>query len=434
MPTTGDVEDVRSSLERIHREWNEATSGRLDPMDAEIKRVANELVALQGKFNGLLSMEAGKERQADGAAVVQSGMYAGLGMVEMEIARGIARAAYANQPTASTQKWVDAVEAAISTTEWASAIGTGVAMEMWEDIHLASMVANLFPPITMPRSPFELPTNNSETVFYPGTQSTAATQTDLSPTKSTLTAYELVGEVGWSYDVDEDSVVAMAPTVRAELVRDAARAMDDVIVNASTDVGSGNINSDGVALPGDDYRAKMGLGFNGLRNQLLVSQTAHGVATAQDAAASTVHELRTKLGKYGVNPADLALVVAPEVYLKLLTDAAVQTLDKYGVGATILTGELGRVYGVPIIVTDFLRANKADGKVSNTPGDNTRYTALLVNRMRWRRGTMRNLLIETYRNTQKREISMTASMRLAFTPREPAASADAVSGAYNLGV
>ena len=70
----------------------------------------------------------------------------------------------------------------------------------------------------MPSNPFQIPLS-----WYPGTENVATKSIALATARQTLTAYELVAEVPWSYDLDEDAVIAMMEELRRGLLRTLAR-------------------------------------------------------------------------------------------------------------------------------------------------------------------------------------------------------------------
>jgi hypothetical protein len=52
---------------------------------------------------------------------------------------------------------------------------------------------------------------------------------------------------------------------------------------------------------------------------------------------------------------DIVYITSPEHYLvKILTDTNVLTVDKYGPAATVLTGEVARIGGHPLILSEFV--------------------------------------------------------------------------------
>ena len=61
------------------------------------------------------------------------------------------------------------------------------------------------------------------------------------------------------------------------------------------------------------------------------------------------------MGKYGLQLGnDLVYVTSIQGYNNLVTTSDFQTVDKFGPNATYLTGSVGAVYGIPIVVSEFL--------------------------------------------------------------------------------
>ena len=114
----------------------------------------------------------------------------------------------------------------------------------------------------------------------------------------------------------------------------------------------------------------------------------------------------------------------------------VQTLDKYGPQAVLLAGELARYRGIPIIVSESAPLTEADGKASDTSGNNTLGQLTIANRMMWKVGTRRNLLIEVDKDIQKRQMIMVASFRLAVGCRNGSSRSTEThtAGVYNISV
>ena len=141
------------------------------------------------------------------------------------------------------------------------------------------------------------------------------------------------------------------------------------------------------------------------------------------------------LGKYGVSASDTVYVTDVATFVSSLGLSSVETVDKLGPKATILTGQLAMVYGHPLIVSGQIRLADADGKM--TDGGNTadRGRLLAVNTSQWRVGFRRNLMIETERDIQKRQNVMVVSMRLAFAERSgDRSNAKHTALAYNIEV
>jgi hypothetical protein len=139
------------------------------------------------------------------------------------------------------------------------------------------------------------------------------------------------------------------------------------------------------------------------------------------------------MGVYGVKPADLAHVMSINAYIKLLADTSVLTLEKYGPFATILTGELGKVDGSPIIVSQYVRADlNATGVFDNST--TTRTEVLTVNRRGYaigeRRGVTLQVLKELY--AEDDQDAIVVSWRKAFAARFTSSTEKTVAAAYNV--
>ena len=158
------------------------------------------------------------------------------------------------------------------------------------------------------------------------------------------------------------------------------------------------------------------MGFDGLLHLPLVDNTGQANDHAAAPDADMYNEARGLLGKYGVRPSELAYVTDVGTYIKSLGVAEFRTLDKLGPQATVLSGQLAQVDGIPVIVAEQLAKSDADGKITDG-ASNANGRLLIVNRSQWRLGFRRELMIETTRDIQKRQNIMVVSMRLAFMER-----------------
>ena len=123
------------------------------------------------------------------------------------------------------------------------------------------------------------------------------------------------------------------------------------------------------------------------------------------------NEIRAKMGRYGVRPSELAWIMDVNTFIRAQSVDAFRTMDKLGPNATLLSGMLGAVEGIPVIVSEQMRLADSDGKV--TDGGNTTDTGrlLLVNRNQWAQGFRRNLRVDVDRDTQKRQTVVTVSFQ-----------------------
>ena len=89
--------------------------------------------------------------------------------------------------------------------------------------------------------------------------------------------------------------------------------------------------------------------WKGLR-KLALQNSANGSVVDFSAAAPTVLKLRSMrsaMDKFGVNVRELGWVVSSKVYQQLMGLDEVSTVDKFGPQATILSGALAALDGIP---------------------------------------------------------------------------------------
>ena len=312
-------------------------------------------------------------------------------------------------------------------------VPTGMADQLWDDFFLASKVVGTLAVIEMPTNPFDVPLGLGDVVWYKGTENTATTASDPATAKSTLTCTELVTEQNWSYTLDEDAVVAMAPEIRRRLAISGAEIVDDFVLNAdSTDAGTGNINLDD-ANPTDTLYY-LSVGQDGSRHQWLVDYDTQTVDAGGDALTdSDVVNMLVLMGKYAVNPEQTVMATDVSTYLKgFMGLDGVQTLDKFGPKAVLLTGQLAAYRGIPLIVSASHRLAEADGKLSDTAASNTLGSVSCYNRLMWYVGFRRRILIEIDRAIQKRQYIMVTSLREAVAARGTRASNTHTAGIMNV--
>ncbi|MBN1200615.1 MAG: phage major capsid protein [Anaerolineae bacterium] len=293
--------------------------------------------------------------------------------------------------------------------------------ELWRKARAENVVLPLFRVIEMPSNPFELPIAGTDPAVYyvPETQDEAdltlgsANPIPDSPVgsgKVTLTAKKLALRVGFSAELVEDTTIPLIPLYREQALCVMADAIDHVLLNGDTETGAtGNINSDDGA---PDSTVKY-LAFDGLRKLPLVTNTDN----AQDAnGAPTVALLRTTrflmLPRYALRPTDCAWIVDGSTYAKLLSLDDVATVDKFGPHATVLTGEIAKVDGVPVLVSAEMPLTQADGKANAT--GNTKGQAVCVYRPGWVVGYRRRVAATMDYLPYYDAYQMVATVRLAF--------------------
>ena len=143
-----------------------------------------------------------------------------------------------------------------------------------------------------------------------------------------LNAYRLISSSFMDNNVDEQVLINLMPMLVESVARAHGRAVENAIVN-----GSGSIT--GL----DGYAAAHG--------------TTLDVSDGTRLTSALLLAAREGMGRYGVNPTDMAYIVSNDGFYDLLNDANFQTLDEVGSDlAARVTGTIGAVYGTPVIVSE----------------------------------------------------------------------------------
>jgi HK97 family phage major capsid protein len=294
--------------------------------------------------------------------------------------------------------------------------------ELWRKARLENVILPLFRVIEMPSNPFELPISGTDpTVYYvPETQDeddltlagagNPIPDSQIGSGKVTLTAKKLALRVGFSAELAEDAAIPLIALYREQALRVMADAIDSVLLNGDTESGAtGNINSDDGAPSGT---AKY-MAFDGLRKLGLVTNTDN---KSDGNGAPTVALLRTSRflmdPRYSLRPKDCAYIMDGSTYATLLSDTSLATVDKFGPHATVLTGEIGKVDGVPVLVSAEMPLTMADGKVDST--GNTKGQVVSVYRPGWVVGYRRRVAATMNYLPYYDAYQMVATVRLAF--------------------
>ena len=425
--STAGLELVKRELGGIREFYESRMNSEIPPLREEVERIGSQLTKLQdarrqGEKLALLQQYGGGLQGGERARVA-FGKYVGMDHLDLACARSLL-SAQLREPSGANPRmledWQSNLKAAMDSTtagQGDELVDTQEARALWDDVNLETAVAPLFNTVQMPSNPFQIPLQLGAVNWYPGTENTAVTGSAPATARQTLTAHELVAEVPWSYDLDEDAVIAMMDELRRSLLRNAHEVIDDVILNGDTTT-QNNINADGATIAATTAGTGHFLvGFDGLLHQPLVDNTAMANDHSAAVSADMFNEIRGKLGKYGVRPSELAYITDVNTFIKSLSIDSFRTLDKFGPNATILTGQLGAVEGIPVIVSEQMRLADADGKVTSGGASNTKGRLLIVNRSQWRVGFKRELTIETVRDAQKRQNIMVVSFRIALQER-----------------
>lgn len=231
-----------------------------------------------------------------------------------------------------------------------------------------------------------------------------------------------------SMEMDEDSVISMMPLLRNEI----ERAQDDMLENGYINGEFETLPSshfDGVVVSNDDIR----LGWDGYRAAAFDNSTGDnrvdlGGSTIE---ANKIIAVRQGMERYGTDVGRLFMLVSFSGFYQLLGIDQVETVDKFGDGATIRTGSVANIYGMPVFVSQFLSETmETDG---TDDGTSATTAFLIVWDGAFIRGERKGLEVAAVWNPETLQRTLTGHERFDVqTPHTPASNA-VVGMGFNVG-
>lgn len=435
-----EIESLKAQVAELTQVMaDKAKAGR----SAEVAELSEKFAALQAEVN------TRKTQFADGSATAKSGVLskdAEKKMDELYIASALLtkkdgrvdQAAF--DFVAKSGEYRDVIKEAGLTQSTDSSqytgdgyggdfIPTGFSSTLLEEIWLKLEVANLFKRFNMTNATYTFPFAPDRLVARKGTEAAAVTKDRFSTDQIIFTAKKIMANVDFTDEISDESIIPMLPLIRTKLIESFAIGQEQIVLNGDTTSGATNVNGD-LDATAEDIR----LTVNGLRKY---GKASHSYSLASGGfSADNLRLLRTKMGKYGKNPSDLCYIMTIADYNKVLGFANYQTLYQYGQNAVILNGELGRIDGIPIIVTELLPSSdgtattgvNASGIVDAVAANNVKNICGLVNKNAYMWGDRKAFGLETFRNPYNQMTSLIGSQRLDFQKVLSAGDPTAVFG------
>ena len=309
-------------------------------------------------------------------------------------------------------------------------VPTLISAQYVEEFQLVRAVEDKFQELPLASSPYELPIVQGVTKARKVSENTAASDASFGTSKITFSPSKLVEYYIIPEELNEDSAPAIYQLGTREVVEAQRRAVEAAIINGDND--GTHIDSDTQAL-GADVAEKI---WKGLRRQALANSANGGTVSFGNAVISDagLRSMRSAMKKFGVNPSELCWFVDPVALQQMMALSSVATLEKYGPSATVVTGELARYQGIPIVSSEFMRSDlNASGVYDGTTM--TRTGILLVNMRRWWVGTRRPIRVKIQEDLPGQDRWLLASyQRKDFQGHAQSASEVSVVYGYNVAV
>ena len=284
-----------------------------------------------------------------------------------------------------------------------------------------SAVGNLeaaFQNVTIPANvgSLTLPTHGSRATGYLIGEGVSVTESTPGTSSVTLDPVKIAGRVDVSMEAVEDAIVAMLPYVQNELAETLARATEEAIISGDT----AGTHQDSDTTGATDRRKA----FIGLRAKAVDASGTKDMSSLTTAADTAV--LRQVMGAYGVDPSQLMLILPFEQYFAWLKDTDLKTENLVGAAATLVTGMLGAIGGMPVLVSELFRQDlNASGVYDGTT--TTKHGYLIVRRDGWVVGAKRAISVKTFADITTDTLQVVGTKRVDVEPKHGSdrATADA---------
>jgi len=194
-------------------------------------------------------------------------------------------------------------------------------------------------------------------VYYQPSEATAGEETTFTATQLTMTAKKLFAWLEISEETFEDGVVDMRTMIRNLFARGMGNTEEKAFLQGDV-AHSPTTTNKSLVTDSRWYYRDARLAFDGLitiGRESGTHQVVNGPATV-DVFGEAIY----RLGLYAKAFSDLVSFCNPWSCNQLMRDENLLTLDKYGPNATILNGEIGRIFGKwRILNSDYVTLGKA---------------------------------------------------------------------------
>lgn len=330
--------------------------------------------------------------------------------------------------------------------------------EIWKAAMCPGTIATLFPEAKVERGKMRyLSVTGRPTVYAtnPASECKTANCTPSSAVPTKIVEQEigkLKAKICMPFEHEEDAFLDVVDLYSSEAI-DAVRAtLEHAILRGdiTTSPDDENINNFGDTIPlvtvdsqvyGPGYTA-----FDGLAHVTLVDNTDNQLLKAGEMLETNdirkIQQymedtaLRRHWGFCG-NQSDLFIVVDWSTYNSMVMLDEVKTVEMAGDNATLFTGQLKAIWGIPIIPSSELPLTDADGTVNaDDPTQNIYGQLHLVNRQAFRLGVARDLTVSTSVDEDCEIITVNLSWRgglARHTSSGDVADIEGVASIYGIG-
>ena len=306
-----------------------------------------------------------------------------------------------------------------------AAFQAGFSNDVKRELEMELTVAPVFNQVSVNEKSFTYPVtaqgSERASVFPSGkfavnpsdtTNVAVASQTSVSGVA--LTPHKFMRATWLARDEQEDTILALLPIQRHGAVSALARDFDRAVLR-----GDGSLTTYTATPTGNQSPFK---GFSALASAVAGNGLNSWTGGINNKANTTsIATARSSMGKYGLETGKLVYFTSIEGYNSLVQDTNFLTLDKLGDKATLLTGQVGAIWGIPVKVTEYL----------DDVGANTNVIGSLVYAPGFAVASSRDVNIESSYNAALQIDNIYVSMRKDFKALTTESSA-ALSNSWSM--
>lgn len=345
---------------------------------------------------------------------------------EKEMANAFLLAKALNRRDPFDTKLGNQIKAVTSVDQFLSNFSTNIYEEMEQQL----VIAPMFDRIQVDAKTFRVPVANEDTddfvaQFASGTYATGVGDTTNVPTSNQqaissvdFTPHKFMVTTHLAKDEEEDTILPLIDFLRRAATRRLSRSLDKAILRGSGALTGFTANPATTATYASVIKGLVTM-TNQVATDGLTVRTADG---STKASAANIASVRAKMGKYGLQLGNhLVYLTTIEGYNELVTTSDFRTVDKFGPNATYLTGSVGAIYGIPVVITEFL----------DNVGSNSADIGALVYKPGWMIAERRGIEIESEYEPRQQVTAMYMSTRLDFKALSTVGSGANVSTTYS---
>jgi HK97 family phage prohead protease len=297
-----------------------------------------------------------------------------------------------------------------AVAENVGSLNTVVSQQFIDEVGYAQQLGGLFPELAVTSAKTTLPITRTpkEATFGTGgltdtnqlvnAGDTAASGQGYDVEDVTVSAFRLIAGTYVLNDTDEQLVVSLLPQITKQLAKAHASAVDKSIL-----YGAAGYSSHGLVGTAGAQNSGSAIAADGGSTSTATFDAANNAGNAYPTPVQLAG-LRSGMGAYGQDTNDLAIIIAPDAYYSIIHTDGFTDISEVGSDfATKLTGEVGSIFGVKVIVSDRLVSKAASG-----------IAGIMVNTSNFVRPRLGGVNFETEYSVLNQRTNLVASQSVGF--------------------